>query len=114
MLQSQNVFGHIHSIEDVIPVANSLINKGTGADKFWASAAQVVLQGIIAALYVDGKRTNKELWLAVTSPIPVIADLCASVSLGTEGCCIIADPTSKQAIVVVSWLWLNLRWLELD
>ena len=76
------------------------------------NAAADVLKGIITGLYVAGKRTNGDLWAAITSPVAEIAKLCASTSAGLSGHKQIEDISSKQTQRIIAIIISHTRWLE--
>jgi type IV secretory pathway TraG/TraD family ATPase VirD4 len=107
-----NIFDDIDSIPAISAVAGSLIPPGAGEERFWCTAAQEVLVGVIAALHHQGRRSNEDLWQALSSPIAEIARLCASVEQGAAGLKYIEDVSGKQAAIVGAVLMSYVSWLE--
>lgn len=109
---SWNLFDEINNKADLTAVCDSLIPDAEGDDKFWSAGAKAVFRGILAGCYSAGKRTNKDIWEAVTSPIAKIAALCESTPSGAAGYSYIQDESSKQASGIVASLMCYISWLE--
>ncbi len=107
-----NIFNEIKSKADLNALVDSWIPEATGDEKFWSKAARDVLRGVIAALYVQNKRTHTELWKALSSPIPDIAALLKTVDAGAAGYSYIQDESGKQAAGVIAVLMSYVSWLE--
>ncbi len=106
------IFNELESKADLIAIAGSLIPPAKGEDRFWSAAAQDVFRGIMAYCYQFQKRTNIDLWKALTSPIKEIADMCALTKSGRAGYSYIQDASSKQADGVIAVLMSYVSWLE--
>jgi hypothetical protein len=63
------LFNELLSKADLTAIAGSLIPPAKGEDRFWSAAAQDVLRGLMAYCYQYQKRTNIDLWKAITSSI---------------------------------------------
>ena len=107
-----NIFNEIKTKADLSAVCDSLIPQSSGDDKFWSSAARDVFRGILAVLYQQNKKTNKDIWETVTSPIKEIAALLQSSPAGAAGFSYIQDASGKQAAGVIAVLMSYVSWLE--
>lgn len=107
-----NVFSDLKTKADLTALCQSLIPAAKGEERYWNTAAQDVLRGVLAGLYAENRRTNSALWSALTSPIEQIAELCASTPSGRAGFTYIQDASSKQAVSVISVLMSFVSWLE--
>lgn len=106
------IFNEIKIKADFSAIAGSLIPPSSGDDRFWSMAAQDVFRGIMAALWQQGKRTNADLWAALTSPVADIAELLKTTPMGAAGLSYIQDASSKQAASVIAVLMSYVSWLE--
>jgi len=107
-----NIFNDVSSLPDLSAITGSLIPPSSGEERFWNTAADAVLRGIMAALWVQGKRTNRDLWQAVTLPIEAMAELLKTTEAGAAGHSYIQDASSKQASSVIAVLMSYVSWLE--
>lgn len=107
------VFNDIRMTTDLHAIAASLIPPSSGDDKFWSAAAQAVFKGVMSYCMDSGKRTNADLWEALTSSTEEIATMCKSTPGGMAGFTYIQDASSKQAAGVIAVLMSYTSWLEL-
>jgi type IV secretory pathway TraG/TraD family ATPase VirD4 len=106
------IFNELQSKPDLSAIAGSLIPVAKGEDRFWSAAAQDVLRGVLAFCFNAGKRTNADLWNALTAPISNIAEMCAATPSGQAGLSYIQDASGKQAAGVIAVLMSYVSWLE--
>ncbi len=106
------LFNELKTKPDLSAIAGSLIPPAKGEDRFWSSAAQDVLRGVMAYCFNSGNRSNAALWRAVTSPIKDIANMCQATASGQAGYSYIQDASSKQAAGVIAVLMSYVSWLE--
>lgn len=106
------LFNELKSKPDLTAVTGSLIPPAKGEDRFWSAAAQDVLRGVMAYCYETNKRTNVELWKALTSQLHDITDMCRATESGHAGYTYIQDASSKQAAGVIAVLMSYVSWLE--
>lgn len=107
------LFNELKSKPDLTAITDSLIPLARGEDRFWCAAAQDVLRGMLAFCYEYNKRSNKELWTALTSPLNEITEMCKATASGQAGYTYIQDSSSKQASGVNAVLMSYVSWLEL-
>ncbi|UPU37867.1 type IV secretion system DNA-binding domain-containing protein [Geomonas paludis] len=106
------LFNELKSKPDLTAITGSLIPPAKGEDRFWSAAAQDVLRGVMAYCYENNKRTNVELWKALTSPLNQITEMCRGTESGHAGYTYIQDASSKQAAGVIAVLMSYVSWLE--
>ena len=106
-----DVFNDLQSITDISSVCDSLIPP-VGNDPFWPKAASAVLKGVMAYCYVNNKRSNRDLWKALTSSTLEIVEMCNSTVAGQAGYRVIEDPKSKQTAGILAVMMANVSWLE--
>lgn len=106
------VFNELQSKPDLIAITGSLIPPPKRGDPFWSAAAQDVLRGVMAYCWEYNRRTNVDLWKALTSPIAEIAKMCMATPSGQAGYTYIQDPSSEQAEGVHAVLMMYVSWLE--
>lgn len=106
------LFNELKSKPDLTAITGSLIPPAKGEDRFWSAAAQDVLRGVMAYCYENNKRTNAELWKALTSPLNEITEMCRVTESGHAGYTYIQDASSKQAAGVIAVLMSYVSWLE--
>uniref|UniRef100_C6DZ92 Sigma 54 interacting domain protein n=1 Tax=Geobacter sp. (strain M21) TaxID=443144 RepID=C6DZ92_GEOSM len=106
------LFNELKSKPDLTAVTGSLIPPAKGEDRFWSAAAQDVLRGVMAYCYETNKRTNAELWKALTSKLHEITEMCQATESGHAGYTYIQDASSKQAAGVIAVLMSYVSWLE--
>jgi hypothetical protein len=109
---SWNLFDDIRSIPDISMVLGSLVPPGNEVQQFWHSAVRDVLRGIIAGLYLQGKRTNADIWRAICSGMKEMAGLCALTEQGAAGLKYIEKYDGKQASIVGAVAMTFCSWLE--
>lgn len=97
-----SIFNEIESVMDVDAISASLIPPAGQADPFWNDAARDVFAGILHYLYQSNKRTNKDVWEAVTAPCKDIAAWLQKTKGGERGYRYIEDASSKQAMSVMA------------
>jgi len=107
-----NIFDDVKSRMDISSICESLIPPSTGDDKFWCGAASNVLKGVMTWCYINNKRTNAELWKALTSPTAEIAKMCKATPAGAAGYKTIEDAAGKQAAGVIAVMMTYVSWLE--
>lgn len=61
-----NVFKELETVYDVFSVTHSLIEETLREQRFWIEGARDIFSSILFYLYVTGKRTNKDIWDAVS------------------------------------------------
>ena len=71
-----------------------------------------MLRGVIAGFYIQGKRTNEDIWRVVTSGMKEIAQLCALTEQGAAGLKYIEKYGGKQATIVGAVTMMFCSWLE--
>jgi type IV secretory pathway TraG/TraD family ATPase VirD4 len=106
------IFNELKSKADLTAIAGSLIPQAKGEDRFWSAAAQDVFRGLMAGCYQFNKRTNADLWKAITSSKKEIAEMCRATSSGLAGYSYIQDASSKQTAGVIAVLMSYVAWLE--
>jgi type IV secretory pathway TraG/TraD family ATPase VirD4 len=106
------LFNELKSKPDLTAITGSLIPPAKGEDRFWSAAAQDVLRGVMAYCYDANKRTNAELWKALTSQLHEITEMCRATESGHAGYTYIQDASSKQAAGVIAVLMSYVSWLE--
>ena len=106
------IFNELKNKPDLGAIAGSLIPAATGEDRFWVSAAQDVLRGVMAYCHNTGQRSNAALWKAITSPTADLAKMCQQTSSGQAGFSYLQDHSSKLASGVVAVLMSYAGWLE--
>lgn len=106
------LFNELRSKPDLTAITGSLIPPAKGEDRFWSAAAQDVLRGVMAYCYENNKRTNAELWKALTSQLHEITEMCRATPSGHAGYTYIQDASSKQAAGVIAVLMSYVSWLE--
>ncbi|OGT96399.1 MAG: hypothetical protein A2X80_01115 [Geobacteraceae bacterium GWB2_52_12] len=109
---SWNLFDDIRSIPDISMVLGSLVPPGNEVQQFWHSAVRDVMRGVIAGLYLRGKRTNAGIWGAISSGMKEIAGLCALTGQGAAGLKYIEKFEGKQASIVGAVTMMFCSWLE--
>ena len=109
---SWNLFDDIRSIPDISMVLGSLVPPGNEVQQFWNSAVRDVLRGVIAGLYLQGKRANADIWRAISSGMKEIARLCALTGQGAAGLKYIEKFEGKQASIVGAVTMMFCSWLE--
>jgi type IV secretory pathway TraG/TraD family ATPase VirD4 len=97
---------------DLISLTQSLIPPGGGDEKFWNSAAQKVFSGLLSAGIVGRKRSNKDLWKAVTASVEDIAAAIQNVDGGAAGYSFLQKPESNQAASIIAVMMSYVAWLE--
>ena len=106
------LFNELKSKPDLTAIAGSLIPQAKGEDRFWSQAAQDVLRGVMAYCFQFDKRSNAQLWQAITAPIKDVAQMCRATDSGRAGYSYIQDAGSKQAAGVIAVLMSYVCWLE--
>jgi len=94
------VFNEVETFMDIDSIAYSLIPPAYQADPFWNDAARDVFAGIMHYLYQQRRRTNRDIWEAVTAPGKDIAGWLKKTKGGERGYRYIEDASSKQAMGV--------------
>ena len=107
------IFEEIKSGADVNAMAVAQMPAPRDEDRFWNIAAQDVLKGVLAYCDQTERRTNADLWQALSAPIPKMAEMCLATSTGRAGYRYILDAGSKQAAGVIAVLKSYLFWLEI-
>lgn len=109
---SWNLFDDVESIPDISMLLGSLVPLGNEVERFWHSAVRDVLRGIFAALYLQGKRSNEDIWQAISSGMKEIAELCTMTEQGAAGLKYIEKHGGKQASIVGAVMMMFCSWLE--
>lgn len=101
-----NIFSDIRTVADIEAISHSLIPPGqsTDTEKYFSDAARAVLTGIIRHCISTDKKTNRDLWQIVSSPVARIAEILSRTPGGEKGYVHIQDAGSKQAMGVHSTL----------
>lgn len=109
-----NIFSDIHTVADIEAISHSLIPPGqsTDTEKYFSDAARAVLTGIIRHCISTGRKTNRDLWQIVSSPVSRIAEILSRTTGGEKGYVHIQDAASKQAMGVHSTLMQYAQALE--
>lgn len=98
-----NIFNEIHTIPDIDSICESLIPRAIEGDaRYWNDAARDVFRGILHYLWAEGKTTNRGIWDAVSAPAMEIQRFLRLTDAGKAGLKHIENPTSKQAMGVLS------------
>ena len=98
-----NIFNEIRTKNDIDAICQSLIPRAEKEDTaFFNDASRDVLAGILHYLWKHNKRTNADVWKAVSSPAKDIHKLLSSIEEGKMGLRHIEDASSKQALGVLS------------
>jgi GTPase SAR1 family protein len=106
-----NVFNEIRTIADINTIAQSLIPSTRQTDPFWNDGARDVFTGLLYSLYFRNLKTNAEVWKAVSAPSQAIA-VWLGEALGA-GYRYVEDPTSKQALSILSVMMQFVKCFEL-
>lgn len=109
---SWNIFDDAESIPDISMLLGSLVPPGNEVERFWHSAVRDVLRGVMAALYLQGKLSNEDIWQAISSSMKEIAELCAMTEQGAAGLKYIEKHGGKQASIVGAVMMMFCSWLE--
>lgn len=104
-----NIFSEIGSDKktktnaDIDAIAQSLIPRAEKEDTaFFNDASRDVFSGILHYLWQQNKRTNADVWRAVSAPAKTIHAMLSSIEQGKAGLRHIEDASSKQALGVLS------------
>lgn len=96
------VFSDIKSKLDINNVAASLIPQTQRGEDFWNEGARSVLAGILHYLWQSEAKTNRHIWTALTAKSEKISEWLNNIPEGKKGYRYIEDPSSKQALGVLS------------
>lgn len=109
-----NLFDEMLTVPDISALVGSLVPASEGQERFWNTAAQDTLRGVIAALYAQGEssRSNTALWSALTSSIPDIAELCNTTAHGKAAYSHLQNPKNNQAAGIIAVLMSYVSFLE--
>jgi type IV secretory pathway TraG/TraD family ATPase VirD4 len=108
-----NIFNDITSRADLTSLWDSLIPPSSGEDKFWCAAAGNVGKGISAYLWTQNKKSNCDLWDAITGNQDEVEKMLEATPTGASGYKAIAgDARGKQAAGVMAVLLQYTAWLE--
>lgn len=99
---SWNIFDEIETVMDIDAISSSLIPSAQQSDPFWHDAARDVFSGILHSLYRSGKRTNADVWEAVSKPVADIAAMLQGCKGAERGFTYIQDASGKQALSVIA------------
>lgn len=107
-----NIFNEIESFMDVDAIAHSLIPDARDTDRFWNDSARNVLRGLINHCFITGQGTINHLWKLVKSDADKQAEILREHEAGAAGYTAIQNPTSPQAIGILSVMMQYTRALE--
>lgn len=99
-----NIFNELQSEYDIDAVAASLIPPASGDNVFWNDGARDVFSAILVYLFQEGKKTNADVWEAVTMDIRKLSHILGNTKGAERGYAYIQDGSSKQAVSVHSVL----------
>ena len=99
-----NIFNELKSEYDIDAVAASLIPPASGDSVFWNDGARDVFSAILIYLFQQNKKTNADVWDAVTMDIRNLSKILGETKGAERGYAYIQDGSSKQAVSVHSVL----------
>lgn len=99
-----SLFNEIETVMDIDAISASLIPPAGQEDPFWNNAARDVQSGLFHHLYQSNKKTNKDIWQAVSAPCQEIANWLSKTRGGEKGFTYVQDASGKQALSVLAVL----------
>jgi hypothetical protein len=109
-----SVFNEIKTVLNIQTIAASLIPESSNSnqDPFWNNAARDVFTGILHRLYAENKKTNGDIWRAITSKAAEITGMLEEIRGGEAGYTYIQDASGKQALSVLAVMMQFTRGFE--
>jgi len=98
-----NIFNEIFHRSDITSISHSLIPPQLRTqDPYWNNAARDVFSSILHYLYLNDKKTNRDIWEACTAEPEAIKKMCSYSEHTKRGLRYIEDASSRHALSVLS------------